>query len=324
MKRTRSENLSEHLLNADESLLANAYEVDDAEKLKQYIREKTKKPFYKTARFRKASVIAACFLLLVGLWLTAPAFFFSANKSAPTNDRAPESTTERPSPPWNKTEEICIESLDMLNYYAAMKLLDEGKQKTAAVKPYGFTLISDIGYDNPLYAEKPASGGEDTENVYVFELGETFTVTRAIFFQIEIKNGSGFLASRIGTGIADVVITENSLEPMITFKNGDRYYSCFEDTRPDGETLYSTEKYIDGFSIVKNSEQENYSFSVVYENFNLEYEGVSAESVICESYKNGGSSPDGEMAVVGRTYVAAYGGEFTVRELEEYFRSRSE
>ena len=48
MKKLRNERLSEHLLNVDEDILANAYEVDNPEKLQRYINTKKekKKPFY--------------------------------------------------------------------------------------------------------------------------------------------------------------------------------------------------------------------------------------------------------------------------------------
>lgn len=346
MKESRSEKLSEYLSRADDEILHRAYEIDDAEKMKQYIRKKSKKPFYKTAGFRTVSV-AACLLLIVGFWISAPALFFRASSKVPTsetpinphtgkhtsasstvaNGHFAESGTVAGNPPWNRVEEpLTITSIDMLNYYTAMKVLAEG-----AVNPYGLTVISDIGYDKPLYgedSERPSEGteknpSEDTQKVYYYELDpdEVFTVTSVIFFQIEIRNEEGFLASKIGTGIADVVITENSLEPMITFKNGDRYYSCCENTLLENGKLYSTHKYIDGFYIVKNLDQENYSFSVIYDNFNLDYRDVYAESVICNSYKNGGSSPDGEMDVVSTTRISADGGAFTVRELERYFNS---
>lgn len=326
MKDSRREALSEYLSDVDEAILGRACEIDDAEKMKRYIREKSKKPLYKTVGFRTLSA-AACLMLIVGFWLSVPALFFRSNSKAPpqnnmatgthTGKHTSESTSANQSlastsaevkPPSDRTEALLtITSIDMLNYYTAMKVLADG-------------VISDVGYDKPLYAE-----GEhpfaDTQKVYdyAFDPNETFTVTRAIFFQIEIRNEEGFLASKIGTGIADVVITENSLEPMITFKNGDRYYSCCENTRLDNGKLYSTHKYIDGFYIVKNSEQENYSFSVLYDNFNLDYCNVSADSVICSSYQNGGSSPDGEMAVVGKTRISDAGGSFTVSELERYF-----
>ena len=298
---------------------------------------------------RRASAVAACLLLAVGLWLTVPAFFFRANSKGPGNKK-PQDTNSQNRPPWLTTEEgtLTIESIDMLNYYAAIKMLSdtESANRTArytngngitlyaastgsAEKPYGFSIISDIGYDNPLIgedSERPEGGAaeppsENAETVVYYQLNpnETFSVSRVIFFQIEIRNADGFLASKIGTGVADVVITENSLEPMITFKNGDRYYSCCENTLLDNGKLYSTHKYIDGFYIVKNLEQENYSFRVVYDRFNLEYESATAQGVVCEPYKNGGDRPDGEMSAVGNTWISDEVGAFTVRDLEEYF-----
>lgn len=291
MKSSRSENLSEHLTCVDEEFLVRAYEIDDGEKLRQYIREKLKKPFFKTVGFRRASVVAACLLLIFGCLLAAPAFFFRAYSKAQENGSSSDKA-----PPCNGTQEaLRISSLDMLNYYAAMMALDGGSAENAlsAVDPFG-----------------------DTERIYGYALDPdaVFSVSRAVFFQVEIKNADGFLASRIGTGIADVVITENSLAPMITFKNGDRYYSCCES---DGG-LYSTQKYIDGFYIVRNSAQEIYSFRVVYENG---YENTSAARVICAS-ENGGATPDGELAVVGKTCVSAEGGVYTVREIEAYFAQK--
>ena len=37
MKRPRNEELSEHLLDVDEEILGNAYSIDDAEKMKQFV-----------------------------------------------------------------------------------------------------------------------------------------------------------------------------------------------------------------------------------------------------------------------------------------------
>lgn len=85
--------------------------------------------------------------------------------------------------------------------------------------------------------------------------------------------------------------------------------------------IFSTHKYIEGFYIVKNLEQENYSFSVEYDNFNLDYVNVIAKSVTCNSYKNGGNIPDGEMSVISETYLSNHSVEMTIADLEEYFNS---
>ena len=76
MKHSRNQRLSEHLLHVDEEILTNAYNVDDAEKLKTY--KKTKhtniRPIYAARKpIRKAVWVpavaaAACVALTVGLW----------------------------------------------------------------------------------------------------------------------------------------------------------------------------------------------------------------------------------------------------------------
>lgn len=57
MKNSRNEKFSEHLLNVDEEILTNAYEIDDAEKLRQYIKTKKqdsrKEPCGRTFRWRQ-------------------------------------------------------------------------------------------------------------------------------------------------------------------------------------------------------------------------------------------------------------------------------
>ena len=82
MKSSQRERLSEHLLNVDEEILSNAYEIDDAGKLKQYIKAKNKMTgnyFYKTSVFRTVAVIAACLALIVGVVFTVPVFFSSTS-----------------------------------------------------------------------------------------------------------------------------------------------------------------------------------------------------------------------------------------------------
>lgn len=83
MKNSRNERLSEHLLNVDEEILANAYEIDSSEKLQRYIKTKNEKnkPFYVTHTFRRATTFAASLILIVGIALYVPELLSSdANK----------------------------------------------------------------------------------------------------------------------------------------------------------------------------------------------------------------------------------------------------
>jgi hypothetical protein len=123
-------------------------------------------------------------------------------------------------------------------------------------------------------------------------------------------------------GIVDVVITENSLEPMITFRNGDRYYSCFQNSTFQNGKVYSSHKYIDGFYIVKNFAQENYSFTVTYDNFNSDYVNVTAKSLVCSSFDtNIDHAADGRLSIVSKTYISDQVVEMTIADLEAFFNS---
>lgn len=80
MNNSRSERLSDYLSEIDEDLLDNAYAVDDAKKLKTYIKSKKASP--KTALFPKRAVLkiaaaAACLILAA-----AVIFLTSINKSS--------------------------------------------------------------------------------------------------------------------------------------------------------------------------------------------------------------------------------------------------
>ena len=75
MRNSRNENLSEHLLNIDEEILGRAYEIDDAEKLRQYTKLKTQKngkPFCLTPMFRRVVAMAACFAIILTVALLSP------------------------------------------------------------------------------------------------------------------------------------------------------------------------------------------------------------------------------------------------------------
>lgn len=67
MKNSQAKRLSEELLNVDQKIVADAFEIDDAKKLKEYIKSKTneaKKPFYIKPVFRRATAIAACLAIV--------------------------------------------------------------------------------------------------------------------------------------------------------------------------------------------------------------------------------------------------------------------
>jgi len=338
MKNSRNERLSEHLLNVDEEILTNAYEIDDAEKLGQYIKtknSKTKKPFYMTPVFRRVTTIAACFVLIVGVIFSIPALLNDSSED-PNNDKNHGEVV----PPWLKGEEyLTINSIDMLNYYSAIRVLEDPTEvKTMSAKTdakimflsantrttsnMGIVLLSNtndhgVGYDSS--PDKPTTNAPPSPKIVYYELERdaVFTVSNVFFFQIELTDAKGFLASKVGTGTVDVVITKNDMEDLITFRNGDRYYSCCANggSWDLGKWEFSTHKYVEDFCLVKNLEQDNYQFVIEFDRLG------NATGIKCEPYKTGGPHADMNMSVVSSTHIASTNARFTIADLEEYFNT---
>lgn len=296
MSSSRSEKLSEYLMNVDEDILEKAYSIDSAEKLRMYSARQ------KRSRFTKIAVIAAVIALLIAAVLTVPALLEQG-----FDPMFGDNNEESLPPPWvyDENELVTINSIDSLNYYSAMLILSNTKVPKK--------LIADT-----FEATPPANNFEFvSEDIYYYELdpNEVFTVTKVIFFRINVNDKNSFLASKVGVGVVDVVITENSLDNMITFKNGNRFYSCLENGWSPQRRDFSTHKYIEGFCIVKNLEQENFSFYV---------ETNRKESVLgFESVSDGGSIKytNSEHEVLGSTYVRKSTATFTVSDLQKYFKN---
>lgn len=302
MSSAPSERLLDCLLHVDADMLQHAYDTDCAERLRAYIRERHAKRGNTPTVTRRVATAAACLLICLGC------IFFPTGIEQPQPIIPPVITPALM--PWeDMPTDVQINSIDMLNYYAAMHVLSEEAARE----------------ENALTARNvSAAASEKDEGIYYHELDPNtpFTVYRVIYFRIEVTEDASFLAERIGAGTVDVVITENSLEPMITFKHGDRYYTCCENSVFTDGKLYSTHKYIDGFYFVKNLAQENSSFRILYEPFDLEYRDAAARSVVCTSTIHGGGTVDAELSVIGKTYISEHSITLTVRELEDHMTRR--
>lgn len=172
---------------------------------------------------------------------------------------SPSSGTTDPPPAEN---DYHIDSIDKINFYSAKKIIRE-----TSLLPFRMNMMcsasSNVRFLNDIYAEYPL----DRDRV--------FTVTMVTYFTIELDNENGFLAQKLGgTGPVEVVVTQNDLDELgqiITFKRENNYYSCLingEDHDLDSNRMsrhFSSHKYIEGFSVVKNYEQENYTFTVHYD-----------------------------------------------------------
>ena len=351
MKNTRNEEFSEHLLNVDEEILTNAYEIDNVEKLRQYIKTKnakTKKPFYLSSLFRRIATVAACFVLIISIMFSIPALINqgSSEVTEKENDQG-----EATPPLINENGFLTINSISQLNYYAAVRMLTEESKATglslsgfkASGTGYGILLLS-AGSDTDKYEQPPvpettgpdlsqepaATPNEPTspnpdEDIYYYSLdpNEPFYINRVTMFRIELTDEKGFLASRLGLGTVDVVITEDCIwgESMITFRNGESFFSCltngggYDPQSGEWHWDFSTHKYVEGFFIVKNLAQENYGFTIKMDAQSQAFE------FDCYETEKGGDRVDKNVKIVGSTATAEEGRRFTVAELENYFNT---
>lgn len=138
-------------------------------------------------------------------------------------------------------ETVKIDSLHKLNFYAVKKAIEE--DNIASQTALAQTPVANI-----------------TEN-------SSFTITMYCYFTITIHDSRGFLAQKLGgTGSVEVVITCNNFNNMITFKKGERYYSCLQTSSTENAISFSSHKYVDGFNLVENYDQENYEYTVYLKN----------------------------------------------------------
>ena len=308
-----------------------------------------KQQFVRTPASRGAVAIAACFVLIIGL-------VFSMSNWANPNDEGPGIPTE-PSTPLkpNISDDsgtllppnvqgnkpgLQINGLDQLSYYAAVRMIEDTPKLTnqrLTGGGYQITLL-DFGHDTDIreYPPEPeTTGPHETqgppaatnpskppvvgEDIYYYELepDQPFYINKVSMFQIELTDENGFLASKLGLGIADVVILEDCIwgENMITFRNGDNFYSCLSDGGGILRKDFSTHKFVEGFFIVKNIAQENYGF---YIDLDAEGQAIAFE---CGERENGGNRVDQNVKIVSTTAISNEGRSFTVSELETYFNT---
>ena len=155
-----------------------------------------------------------------------------------------------------------IDSIDKINFYSAKKIISENSLFPIGMRN-NVSYPSKIIMLNKTYTENP------------IDRNKVFTTTMVTYFTIELNDEKGFLAQKLGgTGLVEVVVTKNNIDDlgeMITFKREEKYYTCFAnggDYDPDSNkssSEFSSHKYIDGFNIIKNLEQENYKFTVHYD-----------------------------------------------------------
>lgn len=209
-----------------------------------------------------------------------------------------------------------IDSIDKMNFYSAKRIINDN-----SMLPFGLISQSKSAPKatplNVQYAEYP------------IDRNRVFTVSMVTYFLIELHDEEGFLAQKLGgIGTVEVVITENNIDDlglMITFKREDRYYSClingesYEQGTEKMSRKFSSHKYINGFNIVKNKEQDNYQFVV-------HYDGLKVVGFECAPFGSVSSKyhTDSVTMVEDFCVVLYTKRNFTIDQLEMYFKNKSE
>lgn len=327
----------------DDSIIKEAYLCDSKEKLEALSGKRRRARM--TAPLRRVAVACLCVILSISLVLALPALFKGGVDEQPYPDsETGDGLLYGDVIPGGK---VLFDSIDVLNYYSAMRLIRESGNR---YMPQGYPVMgrltkvtsaldtdlsseetalpptSPFGTDYPseTMVETPVTKPAIPEDMIAYKFGanEVFTVTKVIYFNVNIKNENGFLASVIGTGKTEVVITENSLENMITFRNvvSGKYYSCLANGGGPTRMDFSTHKYIEGFCIVKNVSQENYSFDITLDKGLVN--GISCRRNIGESGEGEPKYiPDELEWIEGSSRTSSVRGSFTVSELEAYYSS---
>lgn len=245
------------MLDVDGYFVHEAFLTDDAEGLAELKREEKRRrcECAKRRLLHKAVACFVCLAVVVGVFLFGYIY----------DNRVPSVQT------WTDFEpiegEVKIDGIDPLLYYSARHILGAGRKTEMRV-----------ANSTPLsYNEKKSDEcGDNMEPkgdivYYEFDPSWDYTVTKVIYFKAELKGENGFIADKLGgIGEVDVIITESSISDIITFGRNGKYYSCHVNSYlSEGgkdEMTFSTHIYTDGFRIIKNTAQDNYSFKVVIKN----------------------------------------------------------
>ena len=143
-----------------------------------------------------------------------------------------------------------IDSFDKLNFYAGLLAIKRGMSGVVAGN-----------FAETFYTpEEPPTGDPFNDPWITHSLlpdfsKSRFEVYKAYYLKLNITEPDNFIAEKVGTGVIETVITDNSFGLVITFKNGENYYTL------SGKP-FNSEYYSDAISFNSRSYiEDGYSFT---------------------------------------------------------------
>ncbi len=221
-----------------------------------------------------------------------------------------------------------IESIDKFNFYAT-KILIENENALP---------LEGVGENSVLPTAGLKAGAIQLlggKVCYKFDLDTEIWVRRVSYFTIVLDNNhnKGFLANKLGgTGMVEVVIVETGIYDMITFKRGQKYYSCMLEKAISSDIgapynpiisermFFTTKKYIDGFNVVEGTEKTNFQFMVHFKDHSDYSEIIRMTSTYYKDNKADNTQlvPDTIVFNKDSYKIKETSGYFTIRNLENY------
>ena len=294
----QTEYLSELFANIDDSILEEAFAIDNAaalRRLKARERWERAKKFAVSDTVRRAGAFVACAALVISMILAVPAALRYIERVIDVGSGIVVNIPMSELLPVGET--VVIDSLDKLNYYSALRALD-----------------GELGLSSVRLEPSFAHGRLDlAQSGAVFAPDSELEITMASFFCIMIDSDDGYLYERFGEGKAYVVITKNNFAHMMTVRRGNDFYTCFASSQEDGRMVFTSERYADGFAIAEQTAGEKFSLT-------LDFDGKYPEELRMESI----DGLDGRKIEILRG-TSAFSDDvtiLTVNELEKYYANK--
>lgn len=250
---------------------------------------------------------------------------FNSSQAENSSSKAEESTSSENTQ--SDSSLAFISSIDKLNFYAGKAVIEQFKIELLSDKTKNSPSPISVKPSNPIIfnlSNNSYWGNINEDTVYV--------VKSATYFTVELKEKNGFLAEKLGgTGLVEVVVTENNINDMITFKRGEKFFSCLKTGTIEHDyadlknktLIFSTYRYVDGMYIIKEYERQNFQFEVTYERFTT---GKKVVGFGCSYYNgvkpgNAGSALTDIAALSDESYlVTNVSIGFTIEQLEKKFQ----